>query len=75
MILDACRWLEVSPGHALFIGDRLTDLQAASHAGCQTALVRTGHGSQTENELGDTGHAVFDDLLQAVDYLRRPQAV
>lgn len=75
MILDACRWLDISPVHVLFVGDRRTDLQAARQAGCQTALVRTGHGSLTEHELGDPSLAVFDDLLQAVELVLRSRTV
>jgi D-glycero-D-manno-heptose 1,7-bisphosphate phosphatase len=71
MILDAVRWLEISPANVLFIGDRQTDLLAARHAGCQIALVRTGHGSQTEHELGDPALVVFDDLLQTVEFVLR----
>jgi len=69
MILDACRWLSVSPVSTLFIGDRRTDLQAANAAGCQAALVRTGHGNRTELELRDPTLAVFDDLSQVVDFV------
>ncbi len=73
MILDACRWLSINPSTALFIGDRRTDLQAARAAGCRAALVRTGHGSQTEKELGEASLPVFDDLSQVVEFLlQRP---
>ena len=75
MILDACRWLSLSPAKVLFVGDRRSDLLAARSAGCQSALVRTGHGNQTEHELGDPAQAVFDDLLQAIEFLLRSRSV
>lgn len=75
MILDACRWLQISAADVLFIGDRRTDLSAARHAGCQIALVRTGHGLQTEHELGDRELMVFDDLLQTVESVLRTRVV
>jgi len=75
MILDACQWLQISAVDVLFIGDRRSDLLAARHAGCQFALVRTGHGSQTEHELGDRGLMVFDNLLQTVEFVLRSRDV
>lgn len=75
MILDVCRWLSISPVNVLFVGDRRSDLLAARNAGCQSALVRTGHGNRTELELGDPLQAVFDDLLHTVEILLRASAV
>lgn len=75
MILDACRWLSLSPAKVLFVGDRRSDLLAARSAGCQSVLVRTGHGNQTEHELGDPAQAVFDDLLQTIEFLLRSRSV
>lgn len=74
MILDACRWMKVPPVHTLFIGDRHTDLLAARAAGCQTALVRTGHGSQTEQDLHGLDVAVFDDLSHVVEFILRSRS-
>ena len=42
------RRLPFSPGQAAFIGDALTDLQAAAKAGCARVLVRTGKGTATQ---------------------------
>ena len=75
MILDACRWLQISAVDVLFIGDRRTDLSAARHAGCQIALVRTGHGSQTEHELDDPELLVFNDLLDTVEFVLHSRVV
>ena len=56
------------------IGDALTDLEAASAAGCQRILVRTGKGRQTES-MGLPEHvlpvSVFDHLAAAIDGLLR----
>ena len=58
----------------LMIGDALTDLEAASAAGCQRILVRTGKGGQTESS-GLPDHvlpvSVFDHLAAAIDSLLR----
>ena len=45
MIIEACRDLGVQPADAIFIGDTLTDMQAAKSGGVQTrVLVETGYG-------------------------------
>ncbi|MCW8125362.1 D-glycero-beta-D-manno-heptose 1,7-bisphosphate 7-phosphatase [Microbulbifer halophilus] len=57
------------------VGDRLKDLQVALAKGCKPALVKTGCGSDTlqqlidepDERLADT--AVFDDLAAFADYL------
>lgn len=58
------------------IGDALTDLEAATAAGCPRILVRTGKGAETE-AAGLPGHVapvtVHDDLAAAVDSLLPPR--
>ena len=57
-------------GNSLMIGDRESDLQAGSNAGCQTALVRTGYGSETAAmiDMADVrGIGVFDSVGDAVE--------
>lgn len=55
------------------VGDSMTDLEAASAAGARPALVRTGFGTATEQQL-PSGHAVpvFDDLAEFTGWLLRP---
>ncbi|CAB9503341.1 glycero-beta-D-manno-heptose-1,7-bisphosphate 7-phosphatase [Seminavis robusta] len=46
MILEACRQYKVDPSQTVFVGDTLTDLQAATRAGVPVKiLVSTGYGS------------------------------
>ncbi|MCV6625135.1 MAG: D-glycero-beta-D-manno-heptose 1,7-bisphosphate 7-phosphatase [Cellvibrionaceae bacterium] len=60
---------------APFIGDSLSDLQAALAKGCQPILVRSGRGEQTlaqllsESQAGLEKVLVFDDLAAAADYI------
>tara|TARA_R110001592_G_scaffold363043_1_gene679582 strand:+ start:65664 stop:66245 length:582 start_codon:yes stop_codon:yes gene_type:complete len=62
-----------SPRGAIFIGDSLKDLQAASAYGCRPMLVKTGKGTATASRLlaGETALAdyrafpIFDDLAEA----------
>ncbi len=52
------------------IGDSMRDIEAATTAGAQPILVRTGNGSKTENKLDpDSGIDVYDTLLDAVNEL------
>ncbi len=52
------------------VGDSLSDLQAATGAGCETLLVRTGKGRDTERRYPQQPHTrVFDDLSSAADWL------
>ena len=53
MILEACDDFGVSPAETVFVGDTLTDLQAAHAAGIpQRILVSTGYGTAIMEEAG-----------------------
>lgn len=46
MLLDlAARW-HVDLSHAFLVGDALTDIEAATSAGCRSILVKTGRGTE-----------------------------
>lgn len=69
MLLQASADLNLDLSQSLMVGDKLSDLAAGKAAGCRTALVRTGCGCKTENELleyGLSADMVADNLLQAV---------
>ena len=59
------RELNVSVTGAPYIGDRLSDIEAAEGIGARPMLVRTGTGAATEQLLGTHVVAVFDDLAAA----------
>lgn len=60
------RELDVSVAGAPYIGDRLSDVDAAEAVGARPMLVRTGTGAATEALLGGArGVPVFDDLAAA----------
>ena len=71
LIEDLERQLGRSLAGAPFIGDRLSDLEAARRHGCLPILVRTGRGRETERCASGVGD-VFDDLEEAVAWLVRP---
>ena len=51
---------------APFVGDSLTDIDAALAVGARPMLVRTGYGLQSEKALGDRNPEVHPDLASAV---------
>jgi D-glycero-D-manno-heptose 1,7-bisphosphate phosphatase len=59
------RDLGVSVIGAPYIGDRLSDVEAAAAVGARAMLVRTGTGTATEALLGTREVPVFDDLAAA----------
>lgn len=62
--------LHISLEDVPFIGDKMSDIQAALEVGAQPILVKTGHGEETQksSELPDNIH-VFANLAEAADYL------
>jgi D-glycero-D-manno-heptose 1,7-bisphosphate phosphatase len=59
------RELGVSVAGAPYIGDRLSDVEAAEAVGARPLLVRTGTGAATETLLAGRRVPVFDDLAAA----------
>lgn len=66
--------LGVSVVGAPFIGDRLSDLEAARGVGARPILVRTGTGAATEALIAGTDVRVFDDLRAAAGALLAEEA-
>lgn len=48
MLREAMRQFHATPEQTVFIGDAVTDMQAATAAGCRRILVRTGKGKKTQ---------------------------
>jgi D-glycero-D-manno-heptose 1,7-bisphosphate phosphatase len=63
------RDLGCSLAGAPFIGDRLSDVEAADGVGARAMLVRTGTGAATERLLRERSLEVFDDLAAATRFL------
>jgi D-glycero-D-manno-heptose 1,7-bisphosphate phosphatase len=59
------RDLGVSLERVPFIGDRISDVDAADAVGARAILVRTGTGAATARALGARGIEVFADLAAA----------
>jgi D-glycero-D-manno-heptose 1,7-bisphosphate phosphatase len=59
------RELNVSVAGAPYVGDRMSDVEAAEAVGARPMIVRTGTGAATEALLGARSVPVFDDLAAA----------
>lgn len=72
MLFEAMRQFRIAAEDTVMIGDQLSDLEAASAAGCRRILLRSGKGAATQAE-GLPRHvlpvAVCEDLGAAVDRL------
>lgn len=71
MLEEAMRTLEVAASDTVYVGDRLTDVEAAGAAGCRSVLIR---GSFLDPSLEDRARAlgvdsIADDLAAFVDTL------
>lgn len=69
MILQAAKDYDIDVKSSFMIGDKFSDLKAASNAGVPVGiLVRTGHGKEEIETHGTSGVIITDDIAAAVDY-------
>lgn len=73
LLLAAASDLCLDLRRCVFIGDAVTDLEAARTAGCQPVLVRTGRQAQALLHLAevDNGVVLVEDLSAAVEWMHR----
>ena len=71
LLFQAAKDLNLELSHCYLIGDKVSDLEAGWHAGCQTILVQTGYGAQVWQEWSETfqPRRVARDLLDAVEWI------
>lgn len=69
MLRDLARRLQVDLTDVCFVGDSVSDLQAAQAAGARAVLVRTGKGAQSEHQHTLDKVEVYDDLAGFVGAL------
>jgi D-glycero-D-manno-heptose 1,7-bisphosphate phosphatase len=71
MLLQAARDLSLELHESFLVGDKLSDLEAGSRAGCRTVLVRTGYGRALADTLAPQGlnlEMIADDLRETVRF-------
>ena len=67
MLFLAAEDLHIDLNQSFMIGDKLADIEAGHAAGCETYLVRTGYGEQSEEQSAIYRAEVVDNLPAAVD--------
>lgn len=65
MLLAACRFAGIDPGHTFFIGDSDSDMRAAENAGCPGILIRREGDAERQN-IFSSHNRNFTTLLDAV---------
>jgi D-glycero-D-manno-heptose 1,7-bisphosphate phosphatase len=76
LLLQAADELDLDLGRSYFIGDAMTDMQAAEAAGVKGILVLTGRGPKQVRKAGLEGSSpwlVVADLGAAVDHILNEQ--
>lgn len=72
MLLQIAKKLSVKPSQMTFVGDSISDIQAARMAGVRPVLVKTGKGLKTISKLTpDDDIPVYNDLAHYVRELTR----
>lgn len=71
MLHQAAQDLHLDLSKSYLVGDKLTDIQAGNHAGCQTVLVKTGYGTEESKIKQDEIEIdrISPDLLDAIDWI------
>jgi D-glycero-D-manno-heptose 1,7-bisphosphate phosphatase len=68
----AARDLGIHLGRSFLVGDKISDLEAGFAAGCNTILVRTGYGRDSERQLLHRKHQpdhVAENILEAAHWI------
>lgn len=71
LLLAAAAELHLDLRRCVFIGDSITDLEAARAVGCQPIMVRTGRQAQVlmRHAANDASVTLVDDLPAAVEWM------
>lgn len=72
MLLQAAQDLGIDLARSFLVGDAISDLEAATAAGCRPLMVRTGRGRKQAAGLATSGLGdapVLADLGEAVDWV------
>lgn len=69
MLIKAEKELNINLKQSFIIGDKLSDIQAGTRAGCKTVMVKMGYGQEEKNNNQITCDYIADDLPGAVEYI------
>lgn len=71
MLTRAEKELNIDLKQSFMVGDKSSDIEAGKRAGCQTIMVKTGHGTEElQNNRIDCDY-IADDLYGAVEHILR----
>ena len=68
LLLQAAEDLNIDLTQSYMIGDKLSDIEAGSRAGCTSLLVTSGHHVEPA-DIPDSCPALFAELRDAVEYI------
>jgi len=68
MLLQAAEDLNIDLTQSYMIGDKLSDFEAGSRAGCTSILVTSGHHVE-QPDIPDSCSTLFAELSDAVEYI------
>lgn len=71
MLIEAARDFGVNLAGSYMVGDKSSDIEAGTTAGCTTILVRTGKAGREDGALRARPDVIVDDLMQAARWLER----
>ena len=76
MLQQAAEELNIDLTRSYVVGDKVSDLEVGMRAGCKSILVRTGYGSEVEEDLTSLTLQptyVADDLREAASWILQQQ--
>lgn len=62
MLDEAIKEFDIDRTNSFMVGDTIADIDAGSRAGLTPVLVKTGHGMETLEKIGDRKIDIFDSL-------------
>ncbi len=68
MILQAVKDFDIDLTKSFLVGDKISDIEAASNAGCIGIMVKTGHGKEQIDKAQREGFIIKENILDAVKY-------
>jgi D-glycero-D-manno-heptose 1,7-bisphosphate phosphatase len=71
MIFQAAKKYAIDIKQSFFIGDALSDIECANHAGCNPILIKTGRGTDTSASLAQNNMVIptFNNLFETISLI------
>ncbi|MES2310433.1 MAG: HAD family hydrolase [Verrucomicrobiota bacterium] len=69
LVLEAAAEYDIDLSQSYLIGDRLSDIQCAENAGCQSILLMTGDYHDEKSDASSSAHHVAHTLEEATNWI------